>query len=176
MDHEGRYSNPPRTTTDQGLSLVRAISHGNTRHVIDQLYEAFTEPAPGVQDRAERARPERQRQHRLETDEIKLLTAAYEAGSTIADLADRFRLNKTTVRAHLRRAGVPTRLNPIKLTADDVGTVANLYARGQSLAVIGKQFGVNAETVRKALVRSGVSPRARKGWPAAGSEAVSPCV
>jgi hypothetical protein len=45
----------------------------------------------------------------LKAAQIDALIAGYEAGKTMKDLAVEFGINRLTVSAHLRRAGVPLR-------------------------------------------------------------------
>ena len=50
--------------------------------------------------------PSLQVQHRLSTVEIEKLVDIYQSGRTIEQLAEDFQIHRTTVMAHLRRAGI----------------------------------------------------------------------
>jgi len=100
-----------------------------------------------------------QMQRRLKPEQIKRLMAEYEAGDNMLHLAKRWRLHRTTVSDHLRRAGVPVRHRGIPVERLD--EVVSLYYEGWSCLRIAKYFGCNAETVRQALIRSGTTLRKR---------------
>jgi hypothetical protein len=57
----------------------------------------------------------RQVQNRLRSDDIEKLIAAYANGDSVVRLVDRFKVNRTTVLAHLDRNGVPRRPTGPKL-------------------------------------------------------------
>ncbi|MFC1421041.1 hypothetical protein [Streptacidiphilus cavernicola] len=87
------------------------------------------------------------------------LVAAYEAGATVYQLADRFEINRRTVGEILKRQKVKTRWQ--LLTEADVDEAERLYAQGLSLARIGKQLDVSGGAVRLRLLRRGVQLRDR---------------
>src|SRR2546421_11038806 len=74
-------------------------------------------------------------QNRLSTDLIDELVAAFQAGATHSELAARFNIARTTVIAHLKRAGIRRPRNGIP--ADRIDEVASLYRDGHSLAQLG---------------------------------------
>ena len=154
MDREGRYLNPSERT----FSLVRHLVDPKIRAEIRSLYASLSDKAA---EEVSRERRELQFQHRLEKVEVERLVSEYEAGSTVAELVARYQVNRSTVGAHLRRAGVTARTNKPKLSATDIHEIIELYASGQSLLVIGKKYGVNAETVRRKLTKAGVQMRPR---------------
>lgn len=102
-------------------------------------------------------------QHRLETQEILELVQAYVAGSTVKQLTARFRLDRTTVLAHLDRQGITRRPNGRKLSDEEVAEAARLYRDGWSLRRLGQHLGVDDETVRQRLLKAGVQLRAQRG-------------
>src|SRR5438105_2453888 len=87
--------------------------------------------------------PERLRpievQRRLTPSEVQDLIKAYEAGSSVNQLADRFDIHRATVLSHLERAGVPRRHPRL----DDAGIeeATQLYIHGMSLAEVGECLG-----------------------------------
>ena len=103
----------------------------------------------------------KQVQHRLGSEEVDQVVADYQAGAKIKDLAAQYRINRSTVLEHIRRARV--RKHYPALIPEEVDEAAQLYLSGQSLVSVGEQFGVNASTVRTALVRAGVEMRDCQG-------------
>ena len=101
--------------------------------------------------------PSRQVQHRVSKSEIEQLVIIYQSGRTVNDLADDFQVNRTTVMAHLRRAGVPRRESKIGDT--QLSEVVECYFAGQTLVQVADQFGVDGETIRRALLQAGVVRR-----------------
>jgi len=99
----------------------------------------------------------RQTQHRLSKSEIEQLVIIYQSGRTITDLVDDFQVNRTTVMAHLRRAGVPRRES--KISDTQLREVVECYLAGQTLVQVGDRFGVDGETIRRALLKAGVVRR-----------------
>ena len=87
------------------------------------------------------------------------LITAYEAGSTVYQLAEQFKINRRTVGEILKRHNVKTRWQ--RLTETDVDEAERLYAQGLSLARIGKQLDVSGGAVRLRLLRRGVQLRDR---------------
>lgn len=97
-------------------------------------------------------------------EEVEQLVDAYEAGSSIRELAMRYAVHAATVKVHLARAGIAKRKPVAKLSTDDAAEAARLYANGLSLAQVGKRIGVSVSSVRRALERAGVQFRPRPGW------------
>jgi DNA-binding CsgD family transcriptional regulator len=104
----------------------------------------------------------RQQQRRLSSESSLELAAAYQAGATLLELADRFGIARKTVLAHLDRQGVPRRHLP-GMSVDQVGIAAKLYESGMSLATVGKQLGFSPNTVRQNLIVAGVKVRPKPG-------------
>jgi hypothetical protein len=94
---------------------------------------------------------------RLRPPEIDALAASYLAGATVYQLAEQFRVHRTTVSLLLERKSAPRRNRPLSPTQIEQARV--LYATGQSLAKVGKQLGCDANTVRLALLRADVRMR-----------------
>jgi len=107
-------------------------------------------------------RTQKQAQHRLEPPEIDRLRRAYKSGATVRELAQDFRIHRTTAMDLLERAGVPRRG---KGPADsELQRAVRLYREGQSTARIGKALGFSAETIRQHLLASGVRVRGPHDW------------
>jgi len=103
----------------------------------------------------------RQIHRRLRPPEIDELVAGYQVGATVYQLANEFRIHRSTVSLLLERRRVPRRNRPLSPAQIEQAKV--LYAAGQSLAKVGSQLGCDANTVRLALVRAGVRMRDCQG-------------
>jgi DNA-binding CsgD family transcriptional regulator len=99
----------------------------------------------------------------LKPAQIDALIAGYEAGKTMKDLAVEFGINRLTVSAHLRRAGVPLRRSG--LDTEQTAEAARLYDAGWSSVKLAERFGVSADTVLIALRRAAVVIRPHRGGP-----------
>jgi dsRNA-specific ribonuclease len=89
-----------------------------------------------------------QRHHRLRPHELERLTANYQSGLAVNDLAAQYGINRYTVIEHMRRQGVPRRYP--RLGEAEVREAISFYYSGDSLAKIGKQMHVDAGTVGRA--------------------------
>lgn len=99
-------------------------------------------------------------QRRLRPHEVAELVEAYKAGATERGLGAKFGIHRTTVAAHLERAGVQTRrgrgLEPAEVTE-----AVCLDGDGWSAARLGKRYGVSHHTITAALRKAGVAIRPR---------------
>lgn len=75
----------------------------------------------------------------------------------ITQLAKLYGVSRETVRATLRRAGLPQ--HERGLSAEQVDQAVHLYATGESLARIGRRFEVDAHTVKSRLLERGLAMR-----------------
>lgn len=99
----------------------------------------------------------RQKQRRLDKDEIERLIAAYKAGSTVYQLAERWGCHRTTVSQCLKSHGVRMRrVPPSEKQLDDA---ARLYESGLSLARVGREVGCHPDTLWSHLRQRGVAMR-----------------
>jgi Transposase len=105
---------------------------------------------------------------RLSPDRVTELVAQCRAGWSVRQLAEIFRINRTTVLAHLERAGVARRANVRKLSDEQVHEAATRYASGLSLKTVAKAFSVNEATLSTEFRKAGTPIRARRGWPPSG--------
>ena len=94
---------------------------------------------------------------RLTPAERTRILEEYRNGVGTIQLAQLYGVDRETVRATLRRAGLPQRERG--LTAEQVNEAARLYEAGQSLARIGRCFEVDPHTVRRRLLERGVTMR-----------------
>jgi lambda repressor-like predicted transcriptional regulator len=98
---------------------------------------------------------------RLSEPQLTELVAGYEAGASVYDLAERFKIHRQTVSQHLHRLGVTMRNQG--LDEQQVDHAAVLYQQGWSLARIAKRHHVEPGTVRLALLSQGVRMRDTHG-------------
>jgi hypothetical protein len=106
-------------------------------------------------------RTKKQVQKRLTAGELEDFSTAYRAGSSIRELAQFFKINRTTVHAHVDTLGLPRRYP--RLTRADVQEAVEMYQAGRSLITVAEHFGVAGDTVALALRRAGVEIRPRTG-------------
>jgi DNA-directed RNA polymerase specialized sigma24 family protein len=102
----------------------------------------------------------RQAQRRLTTKQAQRLTAEYENGASMKELAKRWSLHRTTVAAQLRQAGIRLRRQGIPDALLD--EVIQRYDEGWSCQQLAKHYECDAETVRQKLKRAGLT--LRKPW------------
>ena len=155
VDLIGALSNP--TVNTPGGRLLQ-IWLGNSVPDLPVRLDSGQSPLP---PHSSRARKPRQVQHRLASAEAEQLLEQYRVGVPVAELAANYRVNRTTVLAHARRAGLSR--NGLKLPADRLDQAAAMYEAGNSLRVIGRTMGVAENTVRSALIARGVGIRPRLG-------------
>jgi predicted DNA-binding protein YlxM (UPF0122 family) len=131
-------------------SQLKALQH---------LVATLPDPSAPVAERVPRVTQRTARQ--LKEPEVQELVAAYEAGATLRQLAERFRITKQTVSNRLKREGITPRWR--KLTEADVDEAVRLYGQGLSLARVGDRLGVTDDAVRFQLIKRGVKMRDRHG-------------
>ncbi len=96
-------------------------------------------------------------QRRLSQPEVEALLADYEAGGRFGELAKVYGIHRTTVSAHVARAG-KTRG---QLTEAQVDEAVRLYGQGLSLRAVGNRLNVTDKTIRRVLDRQAVAVRPR---------------
>jgi len=89
------------------------------------------------------------------------MAARYAQGATVYELAEEFGIERRTVSARLKGAGVSMRRRPA--TAEQVAEMVRLYESGQSLLKVGQHLGFDAKTVRARLLERGVVMRDSHG-------------
>ena len=100
---------------------------------------------------------------RLTKTEVNELARCYEQGCTINQLAESYKIHRTTVMDHLKRRNVTTRVVKRRLSDANVAQAAELYAAGQSLATIAARFRVDAKTVHREFRKAEIPTRPRQG-------------
>lgn len=98
---------------------------------------------------------------RLSSETTAELIAAYEAGSTALELAERYSLGKTSVLRLLRAHGAAMRRQP--MTSEQVSEAAQLYRSGLSITQVSDRLGVPTRTLYRALRSRGVRTRDTHG-------------
>jgi hypothetical protein len=79
------------------------------------------------------------------------------------ELAAEFGINRLTVSAHIRRAGIRARRDG--LDEQQAAEATHLYEAGWSSGKLAERFNVSADNVLKALRDAGVAIRPRRGGP-----------
>lgn len=92
----------------------------------------------------------RQEQRRLTPDETRAVAADYLAGASMREIAASWNINRETVAAALRRAGVEAR-QPKSLTAEQLAEASSLLEAGWSLNRLGRMYGIDPKTMKKRL-------------------------
>lgn len=92
---------------------------------------------------------------RLKPHEVDELIAAYQAGTNVYKLGERFGITRQTASALLKRHGVQIRKRG--LSEEEIDEAVQLYEQGWSLTRIGKQFGEDSRTARSRLLERGVN-------------------
>lgn len=147
MDLRRQFSN----VTPAAKSLVKRLLQR-----VGKIGEVRTDPV--FEDaRGPNVRELRHVQRRLSPPEVEALVADYEAGGRVGELARVYGLHRTTVAAHVARAG-KTRG---QLTEAQVDEAVRLYEQSWSLRTVGRHLDVAAKTIRRVLDRRAVVVRPR---------------
>jgi hypothetical protein len=89
----------------------------------------------------------------LDAAQVDELVTMYVGGGTMREVAEHFRVHRTTVAIHLRHRPVPVHRG--KLTGEQVAEIGRLYEQGFTLAEIGVRCDVGQDTVRRAVLDAG---------------------
>jgi len=89
------------------------------------------------------------------------MVSRYAEGATVYQLAGEFGVDRRTVGARLKQAGVSMRHQPA--SAEQVAEMVLLYESGHSLLKVGQRLGFDAKTVRARLLERGVVMRDSHG-------------
>jgi len=92
----------------------------------------------------------KQSQHRLTPEEIREIGEEYQADLSIRQLAEKWQINRETVRLALKRAGVDAR-KPKALTDLELQEARALYEGGTSLNRLGRIYGIDPKTMKRRL-------------------------
>lgn len=107
------------------------------------------------------------------TDELGMeMRAAYEAGSTLKDLASKYQVTPMTVRAELQRAGCILRRRGGTLrewTEVERRQIHDAYAAGENISRIARRHSTGPGVIRRTLLELGVDAVCRQRGPNAGN-------
>ena len=98
---------------------------------------------------------------RLRPVEIEQLVAGYQAGATVYQLSDRFRISRSIMSQHLEREDVPRRHRP--MSEAQAQMAVRLYSNGMSSIEVGAQLGRDPRAVRRVLQKARVRMRDSHG-------------
>jgi DNA-directed RNA polymerase specialized sigma24 family protein len=133
-------------------------SSSKQQSLVSRLAASQPNLLAGPTDRRRRPVRQRQPQRRLTADQAQQLVAEYDAGARVQDLADRWKIHRTTAVAQLRQAGV--RLRGQGVPADRHDEAVRLYGEGWSCQRLAERYDCGATTVWKLLKQAGVRLRA----------------
>jgi uncharacterized protein (DUF433 family) len=111
---------------------------------------------PGVPRTSEPAYvppPASKKQVRLRPEQVAALLVDYRAGELIVEITRRYGINKSTMFAHLARAGVSRERTSRALTGEQTAAIAAERSSGLTLAALACHYGVSIDTIRRALRR-----------------------
>lgn len=150
------------TPTKQRHKTLKAAPRGGFRNVaaIEQHSQCDNRGRNVTEDIVTQRNLATQRQIRLTNSQITDLIDHYNSGVSVVLLAKKYGVHKSTVSAHLHRAGVEIRGSQRSLTSCQVTEAASLYSRGSTLAELAARFNVSSSTIRASLARAEVPIRA----------------
>jgi chromosome segregation and condensation protein ScpB len=90
--------------------------------------------------------------------DIEALLTDYATGLKIAELVERYGINRSTVYAHLKRHYVDRRPTT-KLTPAQIAEAAEAYRAGATSMELGERYGVGCDTILRRLRKAGVELR-----------------
>lgn len=94
----------------------------------------------------------RQRQVRLDYDEVQELCAMYKKGASLRDLEMAFGVHRDTAAKHLENHGIGRRLGgPRRLTDKQVQSARKRRSKGESIRSIAESLGIGQTTLRTNL-------------------------
>ena len=97
---------------------------------------------------------------RFTPEQDKELARRYQAGALMRELAEEHETQIKTVRAALRRAGVPKKQYRI-FTDAERGRVVALYEQGESVEAIARDLSTHPQKIRKVLWEQGIKVEQR---------------
>ena len=95
------------------------------------------------------------------------VVARYRAGAELEAIRESFGISTGTVRAVLRRTGVPLRVPAPAVPDQAVPAIVAEYRAGATLRTLGRRYGVSRATIHTVLKRQGVARRPACPRPAA---------
>ena len=146
-----------RPCAGQCVGAMQALSRpSRLAHHLLEMATTWPKPTNAVTTTSPGCRTARQ----LRPSEVDHLIAAYQSGSTVYQLAERFGIHRSTVGRHLRARGVDT--TPPGLDANQLARAIALYQSGYPLSNVACKLSVPQSTVREHLLAAGVEMRAAR--------------
>lgn len=99
---------------------------------------------------------------RLSGEVREQLLADYQTGVSAKQLAGRYQLSRSSIRALLRESGLPQRYQI--MARAEIDQAVELYAAGLTIAEVAAAIGRPCSTVQTALARRGVARRSRHDY------------
>jgi transposase-like protein len=166
LSKRGRLAGSDRAQRD--TAMIAAYQAGNSLHAVGRQFGVTHQTvlnvlqARGIARRtscyqpiAPEALPEATR---------FALTAAYQRGASLADLARTFHHSLRLVRRVLRAEGIVIRTSGSRVrrySDEERQRLCESYLAGASMSVVGKRHGVSATTVATVLRERGITSRSR---------------
>lgn len=107
---------------------------------------------------------------KLTPEQVSEAVGLYEAGESIANIAEHFVVSAPTIRARLKERGLRLSIGRA-LSQKQVREAASLYRSGKTIASIAKRFSRTERTIRRVLVSEGVSLRCTRSRAITGEQA-----
>ena len=184
MDLWGRLSNPDdvvETLVGQGITEDGRVPRSRSERVSRPAESdrqgpsgPLSNPTPPAPFTARRCppddrdtpptQPSRPVQRRLRASGIEKISQHYISGTSIAELARSYGVNRTTIITHLDHQGVHRRRVARKMTDLMVAEAAVRYLAGRSLTSVADEFRIHAKTLSREFHNAGIAIRPRPGW------------
>lgn len=154
--------------TNEGTEAVTQLIHAlreQEKYEVEDIEDALA--AQGSSEKCElvpqypaetvvteyRRRPQR----KLSTEQKAELAAAYQAGATTYELAERFSIHRTTASKIIQKAG--HKIRGTGLLSFEITQVVRRYQDGESMKSLARAFKVSKANVKKHLLEQGVTLR-----------------
>lgn len=132
------------------MPLIRQLS--NTDRTLSDLGGPEIDPVGSVEE----PRAKRRRWTRLSRADVEDLVARYTTGASVADLARKLDVDRSTVRRHLAASGV--RLRPA-VSEKTVQRAIEIYESGTSLNQTARDVGMSPITLARKLRAANIEIR-----------------
>lgn len=85
--------------------------------------------------------------YKLTADDVKEIAALAKAGRSVNDIASRFEVDKTTIRYHLKKAGIKPNNLHRSVTDEQIEQMIALHKEGWTIGAISAKMGVTQNQV-----------------------------
>ena len=104
--------------------------------------------------------------HHADSLDTNQIVMDYEVGMSTVAIAEKYNVDRETIRNRLRSVGVQLRGNSEGMKLDlPVAQIISEYKAGMTQVALSKKFGVNVKTIKRRLEEAGVQTRNRKPKP-----------